>query len=294
MRFLGRAEAPARRQIHAEAIASGANGAEPSPPSFRVMTYNVHSCIGLDGKVRPERVLQVIRTAGADVIALQEVDANRRRSRHADQARFLAERLEMSHHYFAVLHDRGEQYGLAIISRFPLVEVQSAHLTAADARRRCEARGAMWVRLDSPWGAVNVINTHFGLRRHERLRQAARLAGDRWIGRIPTDEPIVLCGDLNAGPKSPVCRTICEKLVDVQTYAAHHRPRATFPSPWSVRRLDHIFVSRHVAIQGIIQPRTPTAVMASDHLPVCADLSLATPVAVIPARGVQLSTSRSG
>jgi endonuclease/exonuclease/phosphatase family metal-dependent hydrolase len=246
----------------------------PSDRSLRVMTYNVHSCIGIDGKVRPERIVSVIRSCRADVIALQEVDANRRRSRHREQAQVIAEALAMSHHYYAISDHGGEQYGLAIISRYPLTLVKSDHLTAADARRRSEARGAQWVTIEAPGGPVHFVNTHFGLRREERLRQANELLGPNWLGRINADEPVILCGDLNAGPKSPVCRSLTRSLVDAQTRVPNFRPRATFISTMPVRRLDHIFVSSHFTIRGVSQPRTPTAAVASDHLPVCAELSL--------------------
>jgi endonuclease/exonuclease/phosphatase family metal-dependent hydrolase len=259
-------EAHRAHEPHAHPAASG--------PSLRVMTYNIHSCIGIDGKVRPERIVSVIRSCRADVIALQEVDANRPRSRGHEQARLIAEALAMSHHYYAIADHGGEQYGLAIISRYALRHVQSGHLTAADGRLRREARGAMWVTVDAPSGPVHVINTHFGLRREERLRQAAVLLGNEWLGQVPADEPVVLCGDMNAGPKSPVCRSLAGRLIDAQTRAPNFRPRATFISTMPVRRLDHIFVSPLFTVRSVTQPRTPTAAVASDHLPVCAELIL--------------------
>jgi endonuclease/exonuclease/phosphatase family metal-dependent hydrolase len=248
---------------------------------LRVMTYNIHSCIGLDGKVRPKRIAQVIRSSRADVIALQEVDANRPRSRRHDQARVIAEALAMSHHYYAISDWQGEQYGLAIISRFPLEHVQSGHLTAADRARRAEARGALWVEVATPAGRVQVINTHFGLRREERLRQTEILLGVDWIGGLAPYDPVVLCGDMNAGPRSPVCRALASKLIDAQVRSKHYRPRATFLSTIPVRRLDHIFVSPHFEVQGVMLPRSPTAVMASDHLPVCVDLRLVGAAAIV-------------
>lgn len=272
--FLGAPGRPADRPI-----ADGAKPTAPTPaaePSstFRVMTYNIHSCIGLDGRVRPERILQVIRTAGADVIALQEVDSNRARSRHADQARFLAERLQMSHHYYAVFEAEQEQYGLAVISRWPLRHIQSTHLTPADHGRRREARGALWVEIETPWGPVDVINTHFGLTRQERRDQAALLVGDQWLGRLAPDRPAILCGDLNAGPSSPAYKLIAARLHDAQRHAPGHRPANTFPSIVSLRRLDHVFINNRLQIRSLHLPRTPTAVVASDHLPLCADLAI--------------------
>jgi endonuclease/exonuclease/phosphatase family metal-dependent hydrolase len=274
-RYLGRETRPMTgARLRPTSDGARESVAERPASAFRVMTYNVHSCIGLDGRVQPERVLRVIRAARADVIALQEVDANRHRSRRADQARFLADALEMSHHYFAVLEDRGERYGLAVISRFPLDVVQTAHLTPGDARRRSEARGAMWVELATDAGLVQLINTHFGLTSEERRRQAAALAGEAWLGKMAADDPVILCGDLNAGPRSPACRVLGERLRDVQCDGASRRRRATFPSVLSVRRIDHIFVSEQFRVTDVFTPRSPTAVIASDHLPVCADLEL--------------------
>ena len=180
----------------------------------------------------------------------------------------------MSHHYYAISDHHGEQYGLAVISRFPVELMQSGHLTPADGRRS-EARGALWVKVHAPSGPVQFINTHFGLRREERLRQTEVLMGGDWLGRISREEPIIVCGDLNAGPKSVVCQSLRRRLNDAQTLAPNFRPRATFISTMPVRRLDHIFVSSHFSVLGGMQPRTPTATIASDHLPVCIELALA-------------------
>jgi endonuclease/exonuclease/phosphatase family metal-dependent hydrolase len=263
------------RDHASEAAASPVEPPSAAGAQFKVMTYNIHSCIGIDGKIRPERIVSVIRSCGADVIALQEVDANRQRSRGHEQARRIADALAMSHHYYAVSDWNGEQYGLAIISRFPLEHVQSGHLTPVDHAHRSEARGALWVKLTTPAGVVNVVNTHFGLRREERLRQTEILLSDGWLGQIPAAEPIILCGDLNAGPKSPVCRAFGRRLVDVACVATNHRPRATFISTMPVRRLDYIFASEHFTVNAVHSPRTPTVKLASDHLPVCAELKLA-------------------
>jgi endonuclease/exonuclease/phosphatase family metal-dependent hydrolase len=264
-------------EVGAAAEQSAKHSADAAVYRLKVMTYNIHSCIGIDGKIRPERIISVIRSCRADVIALQEVDANRRRSRGHEQARMIAEALAMSHHYYAVSDWNGEQYGLAIISRYPLEHVQSGHLTPIDHAHRSEARGALWVKLTTPAGVVNVVNTHFGLRREERQRQAEILLGDDWLGQIRTAEPIILCGDLNDGPKSLVCKSFGRRLVDVACRLPNHRPRATFISTMPLRRLDYIFASDHFSVNAVRQPRTPTAKLASDHLPVCAELEFRLP-----------------
>jgi endonuclease/exonuclease/phosphatase family metal-dependent hydrolase len=242
-------------------------------PTLRVMTYNIHSCIGVDGKIRPERIISVIKSCGADIIALQEVDAGKARTRGHEQAKMIADALAMSHHYYAISDWSGEQYGLAIVSRFPIEHIKSGYLTPANHRTRSEPRGAHWVKVETPQGHVNVINTHFGLRREEREQQTQLLLGDDWLKQIPADEPIVLCGDFNAGPKSDIYKQLARTLMDVQTFSPHHRPRATFASILPVRRIDHIFVSKHFEVRAAHRPRTPTAKVASDHLPVCASLT---------------------
>jgi endonuclease/exonuclease/phosphatase family metal-dependent hydrolase len=270
--------------------------ANSSDDSFKVMTYNIHSCIGIDEKIRPERIISVIKSCDADVIALQEVDSHRYQSRGHAQAELIADVLSMSHHYYAISDWNGEQYGLAILSRFPIEHVKSDHLTPLNAAMCCEARGAMWVRIETPMGPVNLINTHFGLRQKERQRQAEILLSDDWIGGISTDEPVLLCGDFNAGPRSRVYNTLAQRLVDVQRYTRKPRPKATFASIFPIVRIDHIFASRHFDIRSVSQPRTPTAKVASDHLPVCVELSLppqAAPEAVSPAETAQSAETQT-
>ena len=261
-----------RRPQHASTCLT--SGEKQDARLLRVMTYNVHSCIGIDGKIRPERIIAVIKCCGADVIALQEVDANQGRSRGHEQAKLIAEALSMSHHYYAISDLNGEQYGLAIISRFPIEHIKSSYLTPANYRGRSEPRGAHWVKLLTPSGHVNVVNTHFGLRREERELQTEILLGDDWLAKVSDEEPIVLCGDFNAGPKSNVHKRLSQRLMDVQSHLPGHRPRATFASLLPVRRIDHVFVSKHFSVIAVKQPRTPTAKVASDHLPVCASLEM--------------------
>jgi endonuclease/exonuclease/phosphatase family metal-dependent hydrolase len=85
---------------------------------------------------------------------------------------------------------------------------------------------------------------------------------------------VVLCGDFNAGPRSPAFRLLASKLQDVHARTKNYRPRSTFFSPMPFRRLDHIFVSAGVRSEPAIALRSPTAAVASDHLPVCADITL--------------------
>lgn len=270
LHFLGR-ESPREERVPAHAPRA-------NDSSLRVMTWNIHSCLGMDGKVRPERVARVINHCDPHIAAVQEVDAHRQRSGGQDQARRIAEHLRMEHVFHAMFEESVERYGIAIFSRFPFEVVRAGFLTSADPRRRREARGAIWIRFVSAGGTpVHLLNTHFGLGKEERRRQALELLGEGWLGAVPADEPVILCGDLNSRPNSLPFRLLSASLRDVQTTVPGHKPRRTFPSLTPVVRIDHILVSRHFAVESLTVPDTPTAIIASDHRAVCAELSLTDP-----------------
>lgn len=243
--------------------------------TLRVMTYNIHSCRGLDGKVRPERVARVINHFDPDVVAVQEVDSHRFRSGGHDQSQLIADHLRMSHVFHAMFEEERERYGIAIFSKFPFTIVKAAHLTGAERRVFREARGAIWVQLEFDGRRpLHFINTHFGLGGEEKRRQVEQLLGRDWLGEIPESEPMILCGDFNSGPRSAVFRRLLHRFRDVQLAADNHKPRATFTSVRPFMRIDHIFVSRQFTVGRVELPKTPTAVIASDHLPLCVELTL--------------------
>lgn len=255
----------------AERVPESAPQAGPDA-SLRVMCYNVHSCRGLDGKVRPERIARVINACGPDVVAVQEVDAHRPSSGGQDQAHLIARHLRMDHVFQTMLEKEGEDYGIAIFSKHPFEKIRAGFLTPA-ARRR-EGRGAICLRITPDEGrAFYLINTHFGLGRAERREQASVLLGERWLGNIPEGEPVILCGDFNSRPGSSVYRRLASRLDDVWSQAGEVRARPGFPSLMPVLRLDHIFQSEHFEVKDVEVLRSATASVASDHLPLCAELS---------------------
>ncbi|RYD26047.1 MAG: hypothetical protein EOP87_23375, partial [Verrucomicrobiaceae bacterium] len=224
---------------------------EPGIPSesLRVMTYNIHSCTGVDSKIRPERVARVINSFNPDIVAVQEVDCHRQRSGGHDQAQLIADHLRMTHVFEAMLVDRNERYGIAIFSKYPVEVMKSGFLTEAGKARFQEARGAIWVKIRREGhGAIHFINTHFGLGKKERILQLQTLAGADWLGAIPADEPVVLCGDFNAGPKSRIFRMLTG-LRDAQLQLEGYKPRPTFFSTNPVLRLDHVFISSHLSVK---------------------------------------------
>jgi len=241
-------------------------------PHLRLMTYNVHGCSGMDGRVSPRRVALVIRGQMPDIVALQELDLGRRRSRAEDQAQLIALELGM-HVVFCPTLTRGEEhYGHALLSRWPIEVVKRARLPHDEASWWKEPRSAIWARIDVEGQRVNVITTHLGLGPNERVMQVNALLGDEWLGGIPPEEPVVLCGDFNALPGSAPYKLAASRLRDVQAPGPGFRPVGTFSSLQPLVRLDHIFTSAHFERQAVAVVRSDLTRVASDHLPLLADL----------------------
>src|SRR5205085_6985837 len=120
----------------------------------RLLTYNIHSCIGSDGKYRPERVRDVILAAQPDIVALQEVDSSLEVYDGIDQLRFLAESTGMQAVIGPTLKRGYGAYGNALLSRWPLSDVQETDLTY----RRFEPRSMLSSIIDCEGHALRVVN----------------------------------------------------------------------------------------------------------------------------------------
>jgi endonuclease/exonuclease/phosphatase family metal-dependent hydrolase len=242
---------------------------------LRIVTYNVHSCIGMDGKLSARRIARVIARTHPDIVALQELDVGRARSGHENQAQVIAHYLTMEHHFHPAIHVEEEQYGDAILSHLPMRLVKAACLPPAPGPySRREPRGALWVAVDLMGTEIQVINTHLGLWPGERLRQTEELLGENWLGDPRCQGPVILCGDFNATPGSTVCRLLRDRLDDAQVKLAAHRPRNTFSSSIPAARIDHIFLGGAIAVTAIDTPGSQLAKVASDHRPLVATLQL--------------------
>ncbi len=243
------------------------------PIRFSIMTYNVHSCIGSDGMASTERIAEVLALYEADIICLQELDSGLLRSGKEDQAREIADRLNMEFHFHPSLRVEEGEYGNAVLSRYPSKAVRATGLPTLPGRTYREQRGALWVRTLIENLTVNVITTHLGLSRSERAAQAASLLGPDWLGNSSCQWPVVLCGDFNTVPLLGVYRRFAPILTDACRSIAWGRGR-TWPSRFPVMRLDHMFLSHGIIVDEILVPRTKLTRTASDHLPIIAMLRI--------------------
>jgi endonuclease/exonuclease/phosphatase family metal-dependent hydrolase len=239
-----------------------------SPRQLRVMTYNVHSCRGTDGKVDPVRIAEVIARHEPDIVGLQELDVGRRRTGGVDQAQAIATHLRMKFHFHPALSAAEELYGDAILTALPWRLRKASALPSTG-----EPRGAIWLTIDLGHRQLEVFNTHLGLWRGERMRQVQTLLGPSWVGHPDTtDKPVVLLGDFNSIPSSAAYKALAKSMDEAQEMC-RPRPAATFPSWLPLVRLDHIFL-RGVSVTEAWVNNDRLARMASDHLPVLATINV--------------------
>ncbi|MDG2012774.1 MAG: endonuclease/exonuclease/phosphatase family protein, partial [Pirellulaceae bacterium] len=239
--------------------------------SIRIMTYNVHACVGMDGQLSPQRIARVIAQSAADVICLQELDVGRKRSGNLDQPHVIAEYLKMNHHFHPAWHVQEERFGNAILTRFPMQVVRTDGLHQYNEDR--SRRSALWVEIDiGKEKPLQLINTHLSIYPQEQLLQAQQLVKE-WVEPARLAGPIVVCGDFNARPNSKTHKAFASALGDVDAF--NDGPsRSTYFSPFPVLRVDHIFVNEMLKPINVEVPFSRMARIASDHLPLTTDLKV--------------------
>ncbi len=241
----------------------------------RILSYNVHRCVGTDRRLDVGRVAQVIAAEAPDIVALQEVDVGRPRTGGVDQAHALARRLRMSFHFNAALRVEEEQYGDAILTCLPHRLVKAAPLPGYPRIPQLEPRGALWIGVDLGQAELQVINTHLGLVPREQQIQARALAGEAWLGAPDRRDPLILAGDFNAGRRTVAYRALAAHLTEARGAVRRVRSTATFPAGFPVLSIDHIFTSPGVRITAVRVPSDNLARVASDHRPLVVDFELA-------------------
>ena len=245
---------------------------EPAAASLCVATYNVHRCVGIDRRLSEARIAQVISTIGADVVGLQELSMRRARSGESDQAAKIAQHLRWNVLFQPALQNRREDFGDAIISRYPLRLVRAAELPGKGPWYCREPRIALWAEVETALGTIQVMNTHLGLGRAERLLQAQWLAGPDWLGSVATETPLVLLGDFNCQPGSGPYRELTTCLRDVRKSLARSTALRTFPTYLPVCAVDQILVNDCLQPINVRVHRSALARIASDHFPLVAEL----------------------
>ena len=231
----------------------------------RIATYNIHRCRGMDRRVVPGRIIEVLRGINADVIALQEViGAGPQRPGQAEE---IGASLGMGWVMTCVRTLRQHQFGNVVLSRFPIVHHSQYDLSW----RTCEPRMCQRADIDVNGQVLHIYNVHLGTAVLERRYQAGRLASFVHDRRIAG--PKVILGDFNEWMKGLTTSLLSEKLksVDLGKYLTRRR---TYPGLFPIVHLDHIYYDGPLEIAHIELARTRLSLVASDHLPLVADIRI--------------------
>lgn len=240
----------------------------------RLLTYNVHRCVGTDRQLDVGRIAAVISEYEPDIVCLQELDVGRARTGYVDQAQSIADRLAMSYHFHPAMKVEAELYGDAILTHLPERLIRSGPLPSVRGVPGLEPRGALWVEVEIGEARLNVFNTHLGLVPREQRLQAAALVSDQWLGHAECKGPTLLTGDFNATSVTRPYQALVRKLADAQRLLGLKPSVKTFPSAFPAIRIDHCFVSPEIEIRAVSAPFSPLARVASDHLPLIVDFEI--------------------
>ena len=220
----------------------------------------------MDRRVMPGRIADVLREIDADVIALQEVVGAGPEG--AGQAEAIGAALGMGWIMAPVRHLRRHLFGNVVLSRFPILNHAQYDLSW----RTCEPRGCQRADLELGSGRVlHVYNVHLGTAVLERRYQAPRLASFVHDHRVTG--PKIILGDFNEWMRGLATQTLSSlfQSIDLQP---HLRRRRTYPGIFPVVHLDHIYYEGQVEVRSVELPRTRRALIASDHLPLVANLTI--------------------
>ena len=225
--------------------------------TLRILSYNIRHGNGMDEVVDLTRAAAVINRLRPDVVTLQEVDNSAERTGGVDQARHLGELTGMESAFGAFMEYQGGEYGMAILSRHPIVWSEN-HMLPPGA----EPRSALEDRIrvgDGDEAEIVLAGVHFYRSAPERLAQAQRaveVLAERTV-------PVILAGDFNSTPDSEVIAFLRRHFTIPDKGADHF----TFPSQGATREIDFIMYRPEDRFQ-VIEHRVIDEPLASDHRPV--------------------------
>jgi endonuclease/exonuclease/phosphatase family metal-dependent hydrolase len=226
-------------------------------PPIKVMTYNIHRGINKEKKLDLDGIVETIRSSGAEVVALQEVERFSVRTRFQDQIGYIADKLSMGYVFGKSLNILNGEYGNAILSIYPIEEYEVKELPCEG-----EQRTLLKARLNVNGGRLSLYNTHLGLKQSERELQLEEI-----MEYVSADKDFILAGDFN---------TTVDKLFAISEEYYDSAVRAgdsnsiTFEGEGLNERIDYIFTSK--SFETIEYEVTVS--QASDHYPVVSVVEL--------------------
>jgi endonuclease/exonuclease/phosphatase family metal-dependent hydrolase len=234
--------------------------------TLRVMTYNIHHANPPTEpvKIDIEAIAGVINQQKPDLVALQEVDVRTERSgKSRDQAREIARLTGMQSFFMKALDFQGGEYGIAVLSKYPIVD-SAGYLLPRKATLGGEDRAVASITVQLP-GKEKIIfaSTHLDLQEENRLAQAKALIGHFRDSRLP----MILGGDFNALEGSPVINLFDSAF----TRTCRDNCAPTIPVKNPNRTIDFIMYKSENDFK-VISTQVIDEQYASDHLPVVVEL----------------------
>ena len=250
------------------AACATAGRATGAPDDLRVLVFNIFAGKDTAGVSNLERVAALMRSTDADIALLQEVDSVTRRSGGVDQPAVLASLTGYHAAFGSSLDYQGGEYGIAILSRWPIVRDTMVSLPISPPQERAggsyEPRGALIVEIDASGRRLVVINTHLDASgedhyRRQELATLVRLAGQELVAGTT----LLIGGDFNSRPESEVIRRATSSgWRDLWAECDAPGEGNTYPAHAPVRRIDYLFAATSATCR---EARTVGAGI-SDHL----------------------------
>lgn len=225
---------------------------------FVIASYNIRHGAGNDDLVDIARTGRAIQALGADIVALQEVDRGVERSGSTDEPELLGKQLGMNPAFGAFFPYQGGEYGIAILSRFPIARVDELQLPEGN-----EPRIALSAEIELPSGRhIRVVSVHFDWVQNDSFRYAQAETLKAILDTVSL--PMVLLGDFNDQPGSRTLALFTQSFTPAVKPDSDH---FTFPSTRPDQELDHIMFAPSSAWEPA-QARIVTDTLTSDHRPV--------------------------
>jgi endonuclease/exonuclease/phosphatase family metal-dependent hydrolase len=252
--------------------ASEVPSTEPKQPakkikSLKVMTYNIHHCNppSAGAKIDVEAVARVITAEKPDFVALQEVDVNTERSgKGLNQAKELARLTGMNFFFSKAIDHQGGDYGVAVLSRFPILD-STRFILPIDPAIRGEVRTIAAITVEVSKGKKIIFaSTHLDLKEPNRLTQSELIIRHFKEAGLP----MILGGDFNALPDSKVIG-----LLDQNFTRSCQTCLPTIPVVNPNRTIDFIMYKPDGTFKSL-STKVIDEQYASDHLPVLVELSV--------------------
>jgi len=221
----------------------------------------------MDGRIRPERIANVLKKLNADIVALQEVWSYEEGPLRKDQARFFSQELDLPCYVGETRKYRGGTYGNLTLTRFPVKKMETYDLSVGTRR---EKRGCLRTDLHLPkLGLLHVFNLHLGTSYFERKHQARKLLDPGVLTNPALRGKRLVVGDFNEWTLGITTKLLREQFQSIDAATIH--PLRSYPGIMPVLPLDHIYFEPAMKLEQLVIYRSPLALLASDHLPLIAD-----------------------